>query len=199
MKSRQMQETDLFEVVKIHQIAFPNFFMTQMGSGFLLLYYRFCLEYPYGLNWVCEDSEGVLVGFVVGFGKPSQFYAALSRSRRNAILPILLAFLHRPQLIPRFLHNLKRGSYLNLAWGDVELASIGVSRPRVGVGKILLNAFLELATLHRYGTVYLTTDAVENEATNSFYRENGFNLVENFLSQNRSMNVYNYQLAKAKE
>jgi GNAT superfamily N-acetyltransferase len=199
MNPRQMLDADLVEVVKIHQIAFPGFFMTQMGKGFLLFYYRFCLRFPYSLNWVCEDSNGELVGFVVGFGQPSQFYAALSKSRRNALLPIISAFLCNPQLIPRFLYNLKRGNYLNSAWGDVELASIGVTHPHIGTGKVLLKAFLELAAKNQYTTVYLTTDAVGNEATNSFYERNGFNLAETYFSQKRSMNVYNYQLLKIKE
>jgi len=199
MHIRAMRVSDLMAVVKIHKIAFPDFFMTQMGTEFLQLYYRICIEFPFALNLVCEEDTNELLGFVVGFAQPTEFYAVLSKSRRQAFFPIIMALLRRPKLISRLLHNLKRINKLESVWGDVELASIAVGRSGVGVGRKLLQAFLNDAADKQHKIVYLTTDAVSNDSANRFYDQNNFLRIETFASQNRRMNVYQYHLPNTKE
>ena len=66
-----------------------------------------------------------------------------------------------------------------------------------GIGKQLVNAFLEEA--HQCGADYvnLTTDAENNDAVNIFYQSIGFNKYRTFTTpEKRIMNEYVIQLKK---
>jgi ribosomal protein S18 acetylase RimI-like enzyme len=76
---------------------------------------------------------------------------------------------------------------------EAELASVGVHPAACGkgLGKTLVLAFAEQARARRAEYVYLTTDAVNNDKVNGFYRGLGFAHCRSFLAPgNRLMNEY---------
>lgn len=56
--------SDLNQVVRIHQVSFPNFFLTQLGSRVLTLFYKGLINDPNTISWGISN-EGNLVGFFV--------------------------------------------------------------------------------------------------------------------------------------
>jgi ribosomal protein S18 acetylase RimI-like enzyme len=191
--------TDLKPIVRVHQSAFAGFFMTLLGPGFLAAYYRTAIEYSGGLCMVVED-DGVQ-GFVVGFKEPSRFYSSLRQRKWSLAVAAVSYVAWRPQLWSRLLNNARRVDGAVAQNGQdtdlVELSSIGVSLEsgRRGYGKQLVLGFLKRAAELGVKRVVLTTDAVNNEQVNAFYRGLGFTLSNRFSTGSRAMNEYEYLLS----
>lgn len=182
---------DLSDIADIHIKAFPGFFLTAMGKSFVREYYRAVLEFPENLCFVATEEERT-VGFVVGFGNPPAFYTFYKKRRVRLISLVLRAILTNPGLLGRVLVNLKRVSSVEGSSSEVELSSVGVepSLTGTGVGRSLIQAFVNLARERGYQSIYLTTDAEENDRVNLFYIKQGFILERTFLSGSRKMNQY---------
>ncbi len=80
-----------------------------------------------------------------------------------------------------------------------ELGTVAV-RPASwgrGIGKCLVQKFVEEARKKSAHKVYLTTDAKNNHTTNQFYQSLQFRLAQTFLTPNRRvMNEYELDLRK---
>lgn len=175
---------DLDRIVAIHAAAFPDFFLTSLGTGFLRAYYREVLDFHGGCLLVAE-RDGRAIGFVAGFAAPRNFYAGLARRPFAFALPLLAAVLRRPRLVGHILARVR--NVLDRAAGRrrepaaeaaCELSSLAVD-PRTrrrGVGRRLVAAFVADAAARGLDVVRLATDARENDAVNAFYAGLGFRL-----------------------
>src|ERR1700743_356654 len=81
---------DLPGIVSIHQKAFSNFFLTQLGPKFLQKYYSLVLTYHSGITLVSEEQY-VLKGFACGFVDPVHFYRLMWRTKLAFALPVASA------------------------------------------------------------------------------------------------------------
>ena len=173
--------------------------MTLLGPGFLGAYYRTAIEYSGGLCMIVED-DGVQ-GFVIGFKEPSRFYSSLRQRKWSLAVAAVSHVAWRPRLWSRLLNNARRVDGAAAQDGQdtdlVELSSIGVSLAsgRRGYGKQLVLGFLKRAAELGAKRVVLTTDAVNNEQVNAFYRGLGFTLSNRFTTGSRAMNEYEYLLS----
>jgi ribosomal protein S18 acetylase RimI-like enzyme len=191
---RRAKETDLPGIVAIHQDAFSNFFLSQLGRAFLRQYYGLVLRYRAGILLVSEGSGG-LEGFACGFADPEKFYALMSRSRIAFALPVLFAVLRHPSLAAQIIRSMRRVEQqaLRPTAQACELSSIAVNPDAGGrgVGKALAKAFLDEAWSSGAQHVTLDTDADGNEAANALYQGAGFQLCRRFEKyKGRWMNEY---------
>lgn len=183
---------DMEEIVHLHKLAFPGFFLTTLGSEFLLIMYRTFLFNSGGVFLVDEENNR-LQGFAVGVMKSA------GKDRRLAIrfLPqFLLAII--PALVRNPINVLKRFATQFFAVGKepaipddaVVLRSIGVlpdAKGRGVAGRLLIE-FEEQAKMKGAKIVALTTDARENERAIGFYRKNGYEIAQEFeQDKNRAM------------
>jgi len=178
MVIRNMVSADLSEIIKIHKEAFKGFFLTRMGSPFLRTYYQTVLDYKGSISIVAKDAEtDCILGFAVGFGDPDEFYSLLAK-RRTRMLPIIaLALLRDPTLVPQVLRSKRRvEAEAQQPIDAVELSSIAVRAQGSGVGRGLLNSFINKARITGAQRLYLTTDAVGNGPVRRFYEVHGFTL-----------------------
>ena len=194
--TRPASSRDLAAIAAAHRAAFPDFYLTQLGTPFLVAYYRAVLAYPRGVLLVSEGAGGV-EGFVAGFFAPSAFYAFLQRRQVRLALAMLPALVTHPRLVTRALMNRRRVAAAAEEQGGVattvELSSIGV-RPGAagrGTGRVLLEAFRSAAAAGGASSVILTTDADGNDAVNRFYEQAGFRLARAFEAvPGRMMNEF---------
>ncbi|MEM4479607.1 MAG: GNAT family N-acetyltransferase [Candidatus Methanomethylicaceae archaeon] len=200
MVIREAKKTDLHKIVDIHIKAFPGFFMTKLGKGFLREYYFTVLAYNLNIFLVAEDeNENRVVAFVAGFLKPSSFYLFLKKRCLKLALAIFLEILKSPGLISRVIQNYQRVNK-NISQNEektVELASIAVDPEYSGkgIGKSLVNKFLSAALALGAEKVILSTDAENNDKVNYFYKSLGFKLERTFYSNpGRLMNEYCFYL-----
>jgi ribosomal protein S18 acetylase RimI-like enzyme len=185
---------DLPGIVSIHQKAFSHFFLTRLGGDFLRRYYGLVLNYHAGIALV-NERDGVLEGFACGFVDPAEFYALMRRNRRAFVLPTLSALVRQPSLAAKVLYGVQRiqapASRVDSTCCELSSIAVAPEAARTGLGKALLQAFLEQAWSMNAQYVYLTTDADGNESVNALYRNAGFQQTRRFLQRKgRWMNEY---------
>jgi len=180
---------DVNQVTDVHSAAFPGFFLTSLGTGFLRIMYRAFISNSGGIFVVNEQSNR-LDGFAVGVLKS----AGKDRNLAIRFLPKFIA-----ALIPGVLRNpikvLKRVAAQFFAVGEepevpenaVMLRSIGVlpDAKGSGVASRLLDEFERLSRAKGATSVALTTDALDNDRAVGFYRKHGYVIAQEF-SQNKS-------------
>jgi len=199
MTTSVARRENLEDIVRVHDLAFANFFISDMGSDFIRIYYELILSYDRSLLLVNSLDDRVS-GFVAGFSDPASFYTHMAARKTRLFIPALKGVLRRPRLLPRVLFNRRRVA--DEAAGPQRadhfvLSSIGVDPAAAGrgLGRDLVAAFLSEARARGGRTVGLTTDADDNEAVNAFYAGFGFELHRTFASgPKRRMNEYLLEL-----
>jgi len=190
---RLARNSDVPEIVRVHQAGFPGFFLTFLGPRFLEEFYSAVLDDPDGMGFVACDMTGIC-GFVVGTAQPAGFYRRLLQQRwwRFALASATSA-LKRPSIMPRLLRAFSLPERTTQTAGRGSLLSVAV-RPQFqgqGIGQALAQAFLQEAARRDLGQVDLTTDRDGNDATNRFYQHIGFVCERTFVTpEGRAMNEY---------
>lgn len=190
-----MNQGHVPQVVDVHLAGFAGFFLSFLGPSFLRELYSSLIGDPYGVCLVALDAADEVVGFAAGTSKSSGVYSRLLRQRLIPFaLAVLPAILKKPAILPRLWRGItnpqsqpasdqKRG----------RLMSIAVDPPQQGkgIGKLLVKDFLELISQRGVHQVDLTTDKVDNQATNLFYQRLGFIIERSYTTpEGREMNQY---------
>lgn len=182
---REATVEDIDQVARIHIAAFPEFFLTQLGSRFLCVMYRAFLLSPVSVFVVCQRADGHLCGFAVGALQSGP------RDRRLALqfLPkfiwaIIPALLRRPLWIIQriWARFFETGGAPVVSSQAVMLRSIGVSPEAQGggVAVALLSSFERLGLSLGSTEIALTTDVDNNERAQGFYRKQGYEVQAQF-------------------
>ncbi len=184
------------EIALLHKKAFPHFFLTQLGTGFLRTLYTGYME---------DDDSGIIVaeecgrieGFIAYSNDYPRFYKGLIKNHliRFAICSLGAAIRH-PSFIKRLLGAFKKSDSVVKEENYVELASICVnpSIENKGVGTQLIDYLKKMVDFNKFAYINLETDADGNDGANRFYRKNGFELVRQyFTTEGRRMNEYRYR------
>ena len=185
---------DVKGIVAIHNNAFPDFFLTQLGDGFLHLYYR-CMCKCKGAVTLCAIEDGKVVGFSTTAIKSAGFNTRLIKDNMAGFIweAIKLLFTKPMSLIHLAKNMSKTNSEVEDKGEYAELFSIGVSPDCQGKGvgsKLLVETEKILASK---GVVKnsLTTDKYDNESTIAFYQRNGYEVLYEFTAYpNREMIRY---------
>ncbi len=195
LKIRNAVKDDLSTVIKVHALAFPGFFLTYMGYGFLKEMYSGYLTHPSGIFLVAV-YDGELVGFVTGTTSPGLFFTELRRKRAFFFLLYALpGLLRRPFLVVKklfsamFYHGDKPAEIKNSAL----ISSIGVAPNMQGksVGKKLLERFEEQVFSNGVESIYLITDESNNDYVRKFYSRNHYD-IESRFTQNTGRTMLRY-------
>jgi ribosomal protein S18 acetylase RimI-like enzyme len=173
--------------------AFPGFFLTFLGSAFLQEFYTGVCEDRSGIALVYDDHS--IRGFVVGTAQPAGFYKRLIQKRWwKFSLASLQPVICKPFIIPRLLRALTLPAQVDRIHKNTgTLMSLAVMKncQGRGIGKKLVSAFLEISQKRQIEVINLTTDAVDNSATNEFYLKMGFTCTRTFITpEGRLMNEY---------
>lgn len=198
--TRVASRNDVDNVVIIHQQAFSGFFLAELGTRFLKLYYSTVLEVRGGILLIAEGPENEALGFVAGFTDTGDFYKRLKRKRISIAYAVMLPVLRSPKLIKRLLSSASlAGERIEAAehTAMAELSSIAVADAGkgAGVGRLLLDEFCAEAAERGVNVVVLTTDAVNNDSVNAFYTKSGFRVTREFVTAaGRTMNEYQIEL-----
>ena len=195
---REMGLNDVPSVVDVHVVSFMGFFLSSLGARFLRELYKSILMDEAHIAFVCA-KEGKVLGFVAGTACSVGFYGrALKRNWREFVIASILPILKNPMMAIRLWRRLivKRGTRFD--GGDALLMSVAVNPNRQGngLGRQLVSKFLEEASSRGCATVTLTTDALENNSVNRFYRSMKFQLSREYITtEGRRMNEYVYTLS----
>ncbi|KRE35494.1 hypothetical protein ASG73_16295 [Janibacter sp. Soil728] len=188
-------------LARVHESAFPEFFLSALGLRFLTEFYAGFLGDPTAVAVVARDAGGVVVGAAVGTTEPAGYYRRLLRRRlAGLVVASAVAAARRPKAILR----LARGAFYRGEAGDdgkptgALLSSIctAPSAQNTGLGKRLLVEWEYQARAKGASTAHLSTDARDNDAANGFYRSSGWVLDREYRTrEGRLMNLYRKALA----
>lgn len=168
----------------MHTMAFPDSFLTGLGSYFLSVYYCAILKSRDGLIVGIHEAN-VLQGFASGSVRSDGFNSRLVLSNMVEFVPIIiyLAVFRFPALL-RLFRNLSKGELHKDSYQVGELASLCVRPVSQGksYGRVLLQEFISESRRLGVQKLALTTDALENERVIKFYKSAGFNAHSSFVS-----------------
>jgi ribosomal protein S18 acetylase RimI-like enzyme len=191
-----MGAPDVPRAVRVHVAAFPGFFLSFLGPRFLRLFYGEAVLLREVV--LVADLDGAVVGLVMGSTHPGRFFKALLRRRLLGFaLAAAPAVLRRPSVALRVARALFKPSQAAKVEGTATLMSIAVGPEAqgLGAGKALVLAFIDEAARRGAVKVDLTTDKVDNERTNAFYRALGFRVAREIVTpEQRTLNEYELDL-----
>ena len=188
-----MEHKHIEQIVQIHLLSFKGFFLSFLGPKFLKLFYKGIILSPFGVGLVYINNNRV-EGFICGAINPSDFFRYLLRKKwLNFSIASFEAILKNPSIISRIFKAKRRPSLSPKSNNKAELMSIGVD-PKAqskGIGKILVQHFLKELKYKGIQEVNLTTDRLNNEKVNEFYKKLGFTLKRYYTTpEGRKMNEY---------
>lgn len=200
MRIVRVKNSDLSNIVKLHHQAFPGFFLTTLGDGFLNVLYDGFLTVPNGILIGLEDG-GRFIGFVAGSIDPNSFFRLLRKKKWFAFIKYAApALVLRPRTVARKLFYAFRyhgNDSPEIATSGALLSSICVDNSYRGTGaaKILIAEFEFCAKSLGAAAVFLSTDAINNERANKFYSSTGFKSVSEYIKDgSRKMVFYKKDL-----
>lgn len=193
-KNSRLAET----IATIHKIAFPEFFLTQLGKSFLTTLYQGYIEDEESGIIVAEDEEKqCILGFIAYSNDYSKFYLELKKKHLFKFAFCSLgAVIKHPSFGRRLIRALKKSEDVKRCERYVELASIGVVNDAQGngIGGKLVEYLIANVDFGKYEYINLETDANNNDSVNTFYRNKGFKLHREYITpEGRHMNEYKYK------
>lgn len=189
------------EVVDIHMQAFPDFFLTFLGPGFLKEFYKSFLYDDHGIGFVAIENSRIL-GAIVGPFKPTGYFKRLLCRKWYAFcFASIGAVLKKPTVVKRLFRAVFYRGQAPQGKNRALLSSIAVSpdAQRKGVGKALVMKWLDAVGARGGKGAFLTTDTENNNVVNSFYHSLGWKLESTYeTSEGRKMNRYIYDFEESK-
>ncbi|MBN1796610.1 MAG: GNAT family N-acetyltransferase [Sedimentisphaerales bacterium] len=194
----------LSQVVSVHMRAFPEFFLTFLGPKFLKEFYKSFTRDPSGIGFVAIDNEtGQLVGAIAGSVEPAGYFKRLLIHRFWAFcFASLWAVLRKPTVIKRLFRAVFYRGQAPVGPKRALLSSIAVSPDcqKRGIGKLLVNKWVEEIKNRGAAGCFLTTDAIDNDSVNNFYKDLGWTVESTYETpEGRKMNRYIYDFANQEE
>lgn len=190
-----IQSGHIGQVVDVHILAFPDFFLTFLGPRFLAEFYKSFTYNPDGIGFVAEDTAtGKVLGVVVGPLIPGGYFKKLLIRRWWAFcVASIFAVVKKPSVAGRLFRAMFYRGDAPAGPDRSLLSSIAVD-PRIqkqGLGKALVQAWVDEVRRRGGTSCYLTTDAENNDAVNHFYQSLGWKLEASWSTpQGRPMNRY---------
>lgn len=175
------KQEDIQQIVDIHLMRFPHFFLSSLGSEFLITFYKAFLQKPAILLVLKEAGE--IRGFAAGSRDNRGFFKQLLLNNFAGFLfSGVLILLTKPLALKRIVVNIGKKSSRNKFYA--ELLSIATLRNKKGYGKLLLEEFeKEIAGNNPANLpISLTTDFDDNDKAIAFYKNAGYEVSEVFES-----------------
>lgn len=182
---REATSKDVPQIVDIHLNAFPGFFLSSLGKGFLKLYYTAFITHKDGVLLVA-DKDSEVIGFAAGSVLSSGFYSRIIKANffKFALRGVGLLFTRPKNLLHVFKNMTKESSDYNDTGQYSELISIGVNPQvqRSGAGRALLTKFEETIEGKGSKMISLTTDYYDNEKALAFYKSMDYTVWYDFIT-----------------
>jgi len=185
--------------VEMHLLAFREFFLAQLGRGFLTEFYRQAAGHDLTVGYVAVDNFDNVVGACFGVIDSSIFYKDILRRcwwsfALRAVWPVI----NSPKIALRLLRGLRYTG--NIPPCSIEplgaLLSIGVRPDSQGLGLsvALMRSVCDEYVRRGVNAIFLTTDADKNDRVREFYTGMGWDLLGYYVTlEKRKMCWYLWQ------
>ena len=168
------------ELARLHRRLIHSL-LTDLGLPFVERYYQIARADSSVIGVCVLSADGNPLGWAIGSSKPDQLNVRLREAWLWFASQMLRVLVTRPRLI-RQLFISARSASMKMKQGAIELTYIGVdsSVRKQGLGRELLNAFLQAARDGGYQSVVLSVEA-ENKDAIALYTRVGFKIIHSFI------------------
>jgi ribosomal protein S18 acetylase RimI-like enzyme len=175
----QLTEEDVKRLAILHYSVMHTL-LSELGLPFVLRYYEIA-RVEQGVLGICARSDsGDILGWAMGSPHPDRINAQLRSPLTWFMLQMSRVMLTRPLVFWQLIPSVFSGSE-ELKAGTVELTYTGVASDQRGrgLGKQLLNAFIETSRSSGYRSVVLSVEK-ENSPAVALYEKAGFKITNTF-------------------
>jgi ribosomal protein S18 acetylase RimI-like enzyme len=175
----QLTDTELQQLAVLHRSVMHSL-LSDLGLPFILRYYRIARADRDVLGFCARSASGDVLGWAMGSAHPDGINGQLRSPLAWFLFQMLRLTLTRPIVLWQLISSLA-SRQAEMKPGAIELTYIGVAREQEGrgLGKRLLNAFIEASRSRRYRSVVLSVEK-DNLPAISLYEKSGFTTVATF-------------------
>lgn len=181
IKFSELTDEDLRGLALLHRSVMHTL-LSDLGLPMVLRYYQIAQADPNVIGLCARMVPGEILGWAMGSSHPDKINAQLRSPLAWFVPQMMRVMLARPLVLWQVISSVFSSSgEAGLKDGAIELTYIGV-RPEQkgqGLGKELLNSFIEASRLKGYRSVVLSVEK-ENSRAVSLYQKAGFKVIKTF-------------------
>jgi ribosomal protein S18 acetylase RimI-like enzyme len=177
----QLTDDDMKGLAVLHHSVMHSL-LSDLGLPVVLRYYQIAQADPNVIGLCAVSPAGDMLGWAMGSAHPDKINTELRSPLVWFLRQMLRVAFMRPFVLWQLLSTVLFGSSQpELRLGAIELTYIGVSSAQrgKGLGKKLLNAFIEASRANGYHSVVLSVEK-DNSSALSLYEKEGFKVVKTF-------------------
>jgi len=170
----------LESVALLHQ-SVMHLLLNDLGFLMILRYYQIARSDPLVIGFCAISSAGEILGWVVGSPDPYALNARMQKPFSWFLKRMICLAITRPVVFLQVLLSVFYPSQKNLSAHTIELTYMGVAPEvqRAGIGRALLNAFIDASRSSGYYFIELTTETNNLHAL-ALYEKSGFTVKRTF-------------------
>jgi ribosomal protein S18 acetylase RimI-like enzyme len=177
----QLDEDGLRHLAALHHSVMKTL-LSDLGLPIVLRYYQAAQSDPDVIGLCAVSASGEVLGWAIGSPHPEMINARLRRPVVWFILQMVRLTFTRPGVLWQLITSVfSSAGETGLKVDAIELTYIGTAADQRGrgLGKELLNAFMESSRAKGYRSVILSVE-VENEPAIAMYEKAGFEIIKTF-------------------
>jgi ribosomal protein S18 acetylase RimI-like enzyme len=156
--------------------------LSDLGLPVVWRYYQIAQKDPSVIGFCTISASGDVLGWVIGSPHPDRINAQLRSPLTWFVFQMIRVTLTYPLLLWQLISSVFSSSnQVDVKSGAIELTYIGVADHQKGrgLGKRLLNAFIEASRSRGFHSVVLSVEK-ENSSAVSLYEKTGFKVIKTF-------------------
>lgn len=177
----QLKEIDLKKLAILHH-GVMHTLLSDLGLPIVLRYYQIAHSDASVIGICMFNSSGEIPGWAMGSPHPDRINSGLRAPLPWFAVQMFRVMFTRPLVFLQLVSSLRSSSAeREIKSDEIELTYIGVTPNQrgKGLGKILLNAFVEASRSHGYRSVLLSVEK-ENSTAIALYEKSGFKITNTF-------------------
>jgi ribosomal protein S18 acetylase RimI-like enzyme len=176
----QLTDNDVKRLSILHHSVMHSL-LSDLGLPLVWRYYQIAKADSKVIGLCALSASGEVLGWAMGSPHPDRINAGLRSPLGWFLIQLLRVTLTHPAVLWQLILSILSTRQEELKNGAVELTYIGVSSPQrgQGLGKKLLDAFIEASRAHGYHSIVLSVEK-ENLSAVSLYETTGFKIVKTF-------------------
>lgn len=187
------KEGDISKVAEIHKNEISTSFLTRLGKGFLLEFYKAVIKSDFSFCLVAEEGTEA-AGFIAGATDIKKFYSYFIRKHFLAVFFAVLPKIFSPGIVKKVLENIFYSKKENDLF-SAELLAIALKKifQGKGIGSQLLTGF-NSEMKNRGVAVFKVLVGKELEKSINFYKKNNFQFFKEIIIHNKKSLIFIYKI-----
>ena len=177
----KLEDDQLKQLAQLHHSVMHTL-LADLGLPMILRYYQTARSDNSVVGICTLDRSKKIIGWAMGSPRPDRINSALRSPLLWFAFQILRVLFTRPIIFFQLISSvLSSSAETEMKSDGIELTYIGVAADQrgKGVGKVLLNAFIEMSRKAGYQSLILSVEK-DNEPAIALYQKAGFKIIKTF-------------------